>query len=61
LAPPLRSFSLNNFFIHPLMAAQSKEGEEIYYLIDRAMHEHLVESLADQGIHLRAATQRAEI
>jgi hypothetical protein len=43
------------------MAAQSKEGEEIYYVIDRAMHEYLVESLADQGIHLRAATQRAEI
>jgi hypothetical protein len=43
------------------MAAQSREGEKLYYLIDRSMHEHLVEALADQGIHLRASTQRVEV
>jgi hypothetical protein len=43
------------------LAVRMKEEERIYYLLDQTIHEHMVESLVDRGITLRASSPPATI
>jgi len=36
------------------LAAPVVEGEKLFYLLDRSVHQHMFESLADRGLSLRA-------
>jgi hypothetical protein len=43
------------------LAVRMQEEERNYYLLDQTIHEHMVESLADRGISLRASSTSAII
>jgi hypothetical protein len=43
------------------LAAQVREEDRLYFLLDQEIHQHMVESLATRGLALRASAQQAGI
>ena len=43
------------------MAAQVQEDGKTWFLLDQQIHEHMVESLANKGLSLRAQSPRAAV
>ena len=43
------------------LAVRAQEEEKVYYLLDQSIHEHMVESLSDRGLPLRASSPPATI
>jgi hypothetical protein len=43
------------------LAAQVREEDRLYFLLDQEIHQHMVESLASRGLALRASAEQAGI
>jgi hypothetical protein len=43
------------------LAAQVREEDRLYFLLDSELHQHMLESLAMRGLVLRASVQQAGV
>jgi hypothetical protein len=59
LSPGEQQFCL--LLVSKGLAVQVREEDRLYFLLDREIHQHMVESLAARGLSLRATAQQAGI